>query len=123
VNFWDPAKFPNWISRKILRRKAPVRGTYKLIILTDKTFNSNNIGVDQHTREALLTKIQKPSSPDATLDGTRWKVELKKDNTVRFLLKHPDSTIRTTAWVVLATSILALVQTILFEKPSLTPPG
>jgi hypothetical protein len=111
VNFWEVSQFPGWFGRVILRRKASVRDEYRLIILADRgAFQPDYIGIDQHTREALLTQVQKRNGQNATLDGTRWKIELKKDNSVRFLLKHPDSTIRTTAWVVLATSILALIQ-------------
>jgi hypothetical protein len=118
VNVWEPSQFPGWFGRFILRRRAPVRDKYKLVILKDRgAFQQDYVGIDQHTREALLTQTQKRKGPDATLDATRWTIELRKDNSVKFLLGHPDSTIRTTALVVLATGIFSIVQAILFEKP------
>jgi hypothetical protein len=101
----------------ILRRKAAVSDEYKLVLLGDRgAFQSDYIAVDQHTREALLAYSQERNGSEALLDATRWKIELKKDNSLGFLLRHPDSPVRTTAWVILVTSIFSIVQSILFEK-------
>jgi hypothetical protein len=85
--------------------------------LADRSaFQPDYVAVDQHTREALLTYIQERNGSEVLLDATRWKIELKKDNSLRFLLRHPDSAVRTAAWVFLVTSIFSMVQAILFDK-------
>jgi hypothetical protein len=70
--------------------------------------------VDSDTREKFDGYTQQ--HPEKTPDTIKWAIQLKKDNGILFLLNHPDPNTRTTAWVVLVTSIFAIVQSALFEK-------
>ena len=115
VNFWD-SHVPGLFSRLFLRRKPAVSDEYKLIILRDgAAFGPNSFSVDTHTHEALEAYFEDHRS-EKTLDEKKWKIELKKNNGLLFLLKHPDPTTRTTAWVVLVTSIFGIVQSALFKR-------
>jgi hypothetical protein len=114
VNFWD-SHIPGFFSRHILRRKPPVSGKYTLTIRRDNSgYGDHSFTVDSDTREKFDGYTQQ--HPEKTPDTIKWAIQLKKDNGILFLLNHPDPNTRTTAWVVLVTSIFAIVQSALFEK-------
>jgi hypothetical protein len=60
------------------------------------------------------------------LDNAEFNVVVKRRNNLSFLLKHPDPTLRTTAWVILVGTLFEIFRSVIFESPSppsaLTPP-
>ena len=42
-------------------------------------------------------------------------VTAKRTNSIKFLLNHPDPTLKTTAWVVLVTTLFEIFRSLIFE--------
>jgi hypothetical protein len=77
----------------------------------------DTVFVGATTYETLLNNVRKNGSPDlASLDNEPFDVTVKRGNSLKFLLDHPDRTLKTTAWVILVGSLFEILKSILFEK-------
>ena len=78
------------------------------------------IFVGKEMAEKIATKIRRGELGDddqvqGILDGTMLNVTAKGTNSIKFLLNHPDPTLKTTAWVVLVTTLFEIFRSLIFE--------
>lgn len=78
------------------------------------------IFVGKEMAEKIATQIRKgelegDDQVQSILAGTTVNVTAKRTNSLKFLLNHPDPTLKTTAWVVLVTTLFEIVRSLIFE--------
>jgi hypothetical protein len=79
------------------------------------------IHVDQETAEKIATAIHggelegSNTQVQTILIQTTLNVTARRTNSIKFLLNHPDPTLKTTAWVVLVTALFEIFRSLIFE--------
>jgi hypothetical protein len=119
-------------SRSWLQRMLGLR-TPRLLLCRDCTFEvpatsplaQKIVSVDPSVATDLAIALHTDNSngdgqPQAIPAGMEFDVTAKRTNSLMFLFKHPDITVRTTAWVVFLTTCFEILRSAFFESPSVT---
>jgi hypothetical protein len=79
--------------------------------------NEGLIFVSREIFEQKLSgdKYDNPNGNGTTLADKFFDVTAKRTNSLRFLLNHPDPSLRTTAWVVLVGALFEIFKSVIFE--------
>jgi hypothetical protein len=124
VIFREVAPPPPWYTRLWKRVCRLGRGP-KPTLRHDCTFvvpligplNEGLIFVSREIFEQKLSgdKYDNPNGNGTALADKFFDVTAKRTNSLRFLLNHPDPSLRTTAWVVLVGTLFEIFKSVIFE--------
>jgi hypothetical protein len=112
--------FGLWRSSPVLRSEVnfevPLTGPlFPGVITVDPAFASRlaDLVRDGHDADG-----GDPTPTPDILSKVDFDVAVKRENNVRFLLRHPDRSLRTTGWVILVGTLFEIFRSIIFESPS-----
>jgi hypothetical protein len=131
VEFRIPVSYRPWLNKLGLGPKEQIR--QQLIFSKNRILEvplgsspaQKLVWVDPATAATLATSINRKDldSDDETrqiaeiLARTEFSVTVKRNNRIKFLLSHPDPTLRTTAWVLLVGTLFEITRSVIFEQP------
>jgi len=77
------------------------------------------VSVDPATAATLATRfsgrdLDSDDEVKAILESAKFDVTAKRTNSIKFLLNHPDPTLKTTAWVLVVTFVIEAGRSVLF---------
>jgi hypothetical protein len=124
VIFREVAPLPPWY-RRLWNRVCRLGRGPKPTLRHDCTFvvpligplNEGLIFVSPEIFEQKLSgdKYDDPNGSATTLVEKFFDVTARRTNSLRFLLNHPDPSLRTTAWVVLVGTLFEIFKSVIFE--------